>query len=775
LDVRPRKVAEEGGIMATQIMAMDQDVARRRAELMFVAISVGVAIATLVELGSRGAGLALVGLVAWGMLPLASTREADATKRPSLAVLVLAVFHVGFWIAFGRIEHAATTIATARVDALGPIPLELLLVAPVLVLAPLASGLWQLLARRGLEPGIAVKFGLGFVLLAASCFFLALGVEWSAAQGFVGFGALAACMCALALAALCLGPASLAVARAFGARERSGAWVGAWLLCYLLGRAVGGWTSPSTLALDQLFASCMSVGSSAVIAGVALGFLWRPLARLDSARDRAWARGRIARPSTAASVGLASALLLGCSDDGSLGVETRGSTTNPGGTDTNTDTNADTSTSTTSETSDTTEDGGGECGDGVVDPGEVCDDGNDDENDGCTTSCEIGPCGFEWIRSEPMVVPDVLVGMQLEGASMVTATQTFMPEPWTTALSHLSLDDGALESTLALELQLTNETTTSFALKSGGDRFLASFDEADPQTPVHIRRVTSEGELVWQRDRADEGPAWSLATAVEVEDGALVFITTAALGDMDTDAKVVALDPSDGSELWAQSYTGMTAANGYSLDDGVAAAIDAEGRVYAGVTEYVDWDTSAAVAVAYGPGGGDPLWVSELVHAPGHYAELWSLSLGGPGILLATVQEWDGYFNSWIVAVDAQTGDVLWVFDYDDLPIERVWTAAMDVAGDDQRVLAVGYWSYFDEHNGDQQVVQAHTVGLNLDGSLACFGTYDEYEPSRLEGLQSWVPYSVEPAGDGGFYVAGGVSGYFDLALTPELLLGLVR
>ncbi|MCA9690759.1 MAG: hypothetical protein KC636_14220 [Myxococcales bacterium] len=33
------------------------------------------------------------------------------------------------------------------------------------------------------------------------------------------------------------------------------------------------------------------------------------------------------------------------------------------------------------------------CGDGVVDPGEACDDGNLDDNDGCLSSCALASCG----------------------------------------------------------------------------------------------------------------------------------------------------------------------------------------------------------------------------------------------------------------------------------------------------------------------------------------------------------------------------------------------
>jgi cysteine-rich repeat protein len=33
------------------------------------------------------------------------------------------------------------------------------------------------------------------------------------------------------------------------------------------------------------------------------------------------------------------------------------------------------------------------CGDGVVDPGEACDDGNKSNNDGCRNNCSLSSCG----------------------------------------------------------------------------------------------------------------------------------------------------------------------------------------------------------------------------------------------------------------------------------------------------------------------------------------------------------------------------------------------
>lgn len=41
----------------------------------------------------------------------------------------------------------------------------------------------------------------------------------------------------------------------------------------------------------------------------------------------------------------------------------------------------------------------GSCGDGVVDPDEVCDDGNTDSTDGCTATCQVNVCGDGFVYS----------------------------------------------------------------------------------------------------------------------------------------------------------------------------------------------------------------------------------------------------------------------------------------------------------------------------------------------------------------------------------------
>ena len=43
--------------------------------------------------------------------------------------------------------------------------------------------------------------------------------------------------------------------------------------------------------------------------------------------------------------------------------------------------------------------GPGRCGNGAMDPGEACDDGNADNRDGCTTACRLAGCGDGYVQS----------------------------------------------------------------------------------------------------------------------------------------------------------------------------------------------------------------------------------------------------------------------------------------------------------------------------------------------------------------------------------------
>lgn len=264
-------------------MPRDRYFVRFRAALLFAVISLAVMLAVpLLERWPELGVIAGAGAVLCAGLGLARARE--RALRPALALGLLMLVHVWFWRASGQASALLLALVGERSPSL--VAPELLIVA----LAPLSCGVWVLLDRHGLEPSMMAKLSLGFVLVAASWFCLGVGLEWSRAPAG---GVLAICVVMLAIAALCMGPASLLAVDELGGGER--AWLGAWVLGYLFARATGA----SALTGAALVERCVLVGLSCVVAGVALAFVWRPITSLAHACGRQ-ASGSTGRTSDAA-------------------------------------------------------------------------------------------------------------------------------------------------------------------------------------------------------------------------------------------------------------------------------------------------------------------------------------------------------------------------------------------------------------------------------------------------------------------------------------------
>lgn len=248
---------------------------RLHAAGLFVIVAMGVALvdpelATLRSL----AGVVVLGLAAAVVFAWTAARAESRVEGRGLVLAVLMLLQLGFWLAFTRVEQLLRTVA--ELDSSGR-ELELWIVTPLLVLAPAAVGLWALLERAKLEPTPAAKFAIGYVSLAVACTFLAAGIEWSIGTGL-------ACMAALTIAALCVGPAAIASLVEHEPRPQRSAGVVAWLLLYLFARSLGGWIQAPSLANAAAFDACLTIGFGAIATAVLSAFMWRGLDRLGARR-----------------------------------------------------------------------------------------------------------------------------------------------------------------------------------------------------------------------------------------------------------------------------------------------------------------------------------------------------------------------------------------------------------------------------------------------------------------------------------------------------------
>jgi dipeptide/tripeptide permease len=246
---------------------------RSRAAWLFVVLSLGVAVllpARALALGS------LLGLAGLGVFVRMSMRTQAGARARMLALSLLLVLQLGFWIAFARI--AALALSVSQVES--GRALEILIVAPLIVLAPAAAWLWKRLDARGQEPSFAAKFSLGFLGLAASCTCLAACIEASHVP--VGLGAIAPCLVALTIAALILGPACVGAILQLAPAAQRGAGLVGWVLAYVTARAIGTWAHAPSLSLEATFDACLVLGFAAVATAVLSSFMWHGLQTLAS-------------------------------------------------------------------------------------------------------------------------------------------------------------------------------------------------------------------------------------------------------------------------------------------------------------------------------------------------------------------------------------------------------------------------------------------------------------------------------------------------------------
>jgi dipeptide/tripeptide permease len=188
-----------------------------------------------------------------------------------LALGLLMLFHLGFWLVFGQLSQVVIAVIGKH---------GLLLIASlVAALAPAVLALWAWLARHALAPSMTAKFSLGFVLLAVSWFCLGVHFEWSRVAGPEHAPLIASAALSLALAALSLGPASLSAIVELEAREHRPAWLAIWLLGLPFAMGSSSWIGASA-ALDERVVTCALAGLICVLAGVVLAFVWQPITSL---------------------------------------------------------------------------------------------------------------------------------------------------------------------------------------------------------------------------------------------------------------------------------------------------------------------------------------------------------------------------------------------------------------------------------------------------------------------------------------------------------------
>ena len=229
---------------------------------------------------------AVIGGVAWLSWWFFAWGEAPAVRR-SMAI-VFAVVAVGGVIGM----HVARLygFGSERVYVMPAGQTQIFNALFIVMLAPLFSLFWNMLARRGLEPTIPIKFGIALMGVGAGFLFLVWGGTFADSSAQVGLAWLASLYLIHSIAELCISPVGLSMITKLSIARIVGLMMGVWFLSiaiaqYVAGvvaqvasvETVGGQVTNLRVSLDTYLGVFTTIGWFAIAAGVTLLIIAFPL------------------------------------------------------------------------------------------------------------------------------------------------------------------------------------------------------------------------------------------------------------------------------------------------------------------------------------------------------------------------------------------------------------------------------------------------------------------------------------------------------------------
>ena len=215
---------------------------------------------------------------AWGEEP--GTRRTMAIASTVIAALILVGMHFARLGGFG----------SERVYVMPAGQTQIFNALFIVILAPLFSVLWNVLARRGLEPPIPVKFGFALMGVGLGFLFLVWGAQFADGNFQVGLTWLAGLYLIHSIAELMISPVGLSMITKLSIARIVGLMMGVWFLSisvaqYVAGavaqvasvETVGGQVTNLQVSLNTYLGVFTTIGWISVGIGVLLLLLSWPL------------------------------------------------------------------------------------------------------------------------------------------------------------------------------------------------------------------------------------------------------------------------------------------------------------------------------------------------------------------------------------------------------------------------------------------------------------------------------------------------------------------
>jgi POT family proton-dependent oligopeptide transporter len=238
--------------------------------------------------------IAVPGILVWSFMK-GSRQEAEMM----VAAMVLIVFNVVFWTLFEQAGSSLTLFADRNTDltvfgnwSISAGQTQFFNAFFIVALAPVFSILWNVLAKRGLEPSIPVKFSLALVGVGGGFLFLVFGAQFAGSDFKVALWWLAGLYLIHSIAELMISPVGLSMVTKLSIARIVGMMMGVWFLSisvaqYVAGivdsvasvETVGGQVTNLKVSLDTYLSTFTTIAWVAIGTGVALFLLSWPLKR----------------------------------------------------------------------------------------------------------------------------------------------------------------------------------------------------------------------------------------------------------------------------------------------------------------------------------------------------------------------------------------------------------------------------------------------------------------------------------------------------------------
>lgn len=187
-------------------------------------------------------------------------------KKKLLAAFIFIVFSIIFWAFFEQSGGSLALFAKNNLHS----NLLFFEINPniinntsnslfVIIFSPILGILWLALANKKLEPNTVIKFGLGFLFLAASFYVFYYNRFFADAHGLTSLNVFTFAYFVITFGELCLSPIGLSIMTKLSPKRLSGMMMGMWFLAsaygqYAAGLLGAGMSSPdeNASAIDKL-------------------------------------------------------------------------------------------------------------------------------------------------------------------------------------------------------------------------------------------------------------------------------------------------------------------------------------------------------------------------------------------------------------------------------------------------------------------------------------------------------------------------------------------